>query len=157
VPGDATKSAPRPPGRLLCLAAVQFGFGFDGVDYTAFGGYFLRDKFGQAVPEAAQPLALGILLVGLHQPASGLVADLGVRLRGRKAMLVRIDTIHHGVCANPGRIGVRWRGGASAWGLRTRPSRHALSAHLGAPMRQRAWWFARPGPGPSRSQREVRR
>jgi hypothetical protein len=33
---------------------VQFGFGFHGVVYTAFGGYFLRAKFGLAVPEAAQ-------------------------------------------------------------------------------------------------------
>ena len=91
MPGDATKSAPRPSGRLLlCLAAVQFGFGFHGVVYTAFGGYFLRAKFGLAVPEAAQLLALGILLFGLLQFASGLVADLGVRLYGRKAMLVRV-------------------------------------------------------------------
>jgi MFS family permease len=95
---DATAAArgaaapvPRPPGRLLlCLAAVQFGFGFHGVVYTAFGGYFLRAKFGLAVPEAAQLLGLGILLFGLLQFASGLVADLGVRLYGRKAMLVRV-------------------------------------------------------------------
>ena len=87
----AAAPVPRSPGRLLlCLAAVQFGFGFHGVVYTAFGGYFLRAKFGLAVPEAAQLLGLGILLFGLLQFASGLVADLGVRLYGRKAMLVRV-------------------------------------------------------------------
>ena len=81
----------RPPGRLLLgLAALQFGFGFHGVVYAAFGGAFLRARFGLAVPEAAQLLALGLLLFGLLQFAAGLVADLGVRLYGRKAMLVRV-------------------------------------------------------------------
>ena len=51
MPGDATKKAPLPPGGLLLsIAALQFGFGFHGVVYTAFGGYFLRAKCGLAVP-----------------------------------------------------------------------------------------------------------
>jgi MFS family permease len=75
---------------LICLGATQFGFGLHGVVYTAFAGYFLRAKFGLSVPEAAQLVGLGLLLFGLLQFAIGFVADLGIRLYGRKTMLVRV-------------------------------------------------------------------
>jgi MFS family permease len=60
------------------------------VVYTAFAGYFLRAKFGLSVPQAAQLVGLGLLIFGLLQFAAGFVADLGIRLYGRKAMLVRV-------------------------------------------------------------------
>jgi MFS family permease len=79
---------------LTCLGLLQLGLGLHGTVYLAFAAYVVRDRFGLAAAEAAVLIGATFLGYAVVQLLTGLVADLGVRLVGRKAMLVRVALVY---------------------------------------------------------------
>src|SRR5215469_3564493 len=79
---------------FLSLGILQLGNGLHVTTFVSYAGFFFRDRFALSVTEVSILVSAAVLVASLTQFLACLLLDLGVRLAGRRLMLLRAPAIY---------------------------------------------------------------